>query len=34
MKTNLFTLALLLMSAGAMAQTAFTQATLNEILVE
>ena len=34
MKTNLFTLALLLISAGSFAQTAFTQATLNEILTE
>ena len=34
MKTKLFTLALLLMSAGSFAQKAFTQATLNEILAE
>ena len=34
MKTNLVTLALLLMSAGSFAQTAFTQATLDEILSE
>jgi hypothetical protein len=34
MKTKLFTLALLLMSAGSFAQTAFSQATLDEILAE
>ena len=34
MKTKLFTLALLLISAGSFAQKAFTQATLNEILAE
>jgi hypothetical protein len=33
-KTNLLTLALLLMSAGAFAQTAFSQATLDDILTE
>jgi len=34
MKTNLITLALLLISAGGFAQTAFTQATLDGILDE
>ncbi|MBC7572072.1 MAG: nuclear transport factor 2 family protein [Spirosoma sp.] len=34
MKTKLVFLALLLMSAGSFAQTAFTQATLNEVLAE
>ena len=34
MKTNLFTLTFLLVSGAGFAQTAFTQATLNDVLAE